>query len=394
MSPSQFRLLRIAGLGICLTLLLLRSLLLVREGAFLSEMSHAVWLIPMSVFIVALWITGPVVERSRIALLLLLLCQSISVLMMAFTMGGMHAGNYIGYLLLIVTVQLALILPGKIAIPWIVVQTITLALAYVLADHSNWITAGISVILKGFTYMLVITLKREADARAAYAAVNAEMLAAREFLAERSRTNERLRISRDLHDVLGHRLTGISLNLEIGLHKEPYGLGREEIEHAQALTRHLLNEVRDVVTAMRTSDRVNVNEALRELALGFVPLVVHLNALPELESCDASRAEVLIRCAQELITNAVKHAKARQIWIELELYPDNILCVRSRDDGHNSTAVSPRMGVGLTSMRERFEHCGGRIQVLSDPREGFILTALLPMLPSVVLPTPIRGVAA
>ncbi len=389
MSPSQFRLLRIAGLGICLALLLLRSLLLIRGGIFLQEMSHAVWLLPMCVFIGALWANTSGIERSKTTHLVLLAIQSLSGLLMAFTMGGMHAGNYIGYLLLIVTVQLALTLPVRVVVPWIVVQTITLALAYVLADHANWITAGISVILKGFTYVIVITLKREADARAVYAALNAEMLATREFLAERSRTNERLRISRDLHDVLGHRLTGISLNLEIGLNKKTLEAGREEIEHAQSLTRNLLTEVREVVTAMRSSDRVNVNEALRGLASGFAPLIVHLDVPPQLESCDSSRAEVLIRCAQELITNAVKHARARQIWIELEFSADNVLRVCGRDDGHCTVTESPRMGFGLTSMRERFEHFGGRIQVFSDPQKGFTLTAFLPMLPAVILPAPV-----
>jgi len=380
-SPSQFRLIRISGLGVCLTLLMLRLLLLSQRGILLLELLHAWWLIAMAVFVVTLWMGTRDRKMSETRRTLLLAGQSASVLTMAFLMGGMHAGNYLGFLLLIITWQLALSVPMRVALPWVLGQAVLLALAYVIADHADWTTAAVSVIFKSFTYIVVLTLKRESDAKAAYAALNAEMLATREMLAERSRANERLRISRDLHDVLGHRLTALSLNLEIAMNKATLEDGRGEILQAQSMAKKLLQEVRDVVSTMRSTDRVDLCEALHELAIGFAPLDVHLNIPPQLRSCDAGRAEVLIRCAQELITNAVKHAAARQIWIDLELSEQNVLSICSHDDGNGATTAASRSGIGLKAMQERFENFGGRVQVWTDPKEGFMMMGFLPMYP-------------
>lgn len=380
-SPSQFRLIRISGLGVCLTLLMLRFLLLFQQGVLPAELSHSWWLIAMSAFVVTLWMGTRDREMSEVKRTLLLAGQSISVLVTAFLMGGMHAGNYLGFLLLIITWQLALSVPMRVALPWVLGQAIVLALAYVIADHADWTTAAVSVIFKSFTYVVVLTLKRESDAKAAYAALNAEMLATREMLAERSRANERLRISRDLHDVLGHRLTALSLNLEIAMNKATLEDGRGEILQAQSMARKLLQEVRDVVSAMRSTDRVDLCEALRELATGFAPLEVHLRVPPQLRSCEAGRAEVLIRCAQELITNAVKHAAAKQMWIDLELNEQNVLSICSYDDGSGAMTATSRSGIGLKAMQERFENFGGHIQVWTDPKNGFMMTGVLPMYP-------------
>ena len=273
----------------------------------------------MAFFVATLWFGTSDQEMPEVTRRLVLAGQSCSVLAMAFLMGGMHAGNYLGFLLLIVTWQLALCVPIRIASMWVLGQVMVLAVAYVVADHVDWTTAAVSVIFKSFTYVVVLTLKRESDAKTAYATLNAEMLATREMLAERSRAKERLRISRDLHDVLEHRLTALSLNLEIVMNKVSLEEGRSEIVQAQAITKKLLQEVRDVVSTMRSTDRVDLCEVLSGIAREFASLVVHLNVPPQLRSCDPGRAEVLIRCAQELVTNAVKHAAAKQVWIDLEL---------------------------------------------------------------------------
>jgi signal transduction histidine kinase len=340
---------------------------------------HAWWLLAMSAFVATLWMGTSDQQMPEKQRTLLLAGQSASVLAMAFLMGGMHAGNYLGFLLLTITWQLALSVPMQVALPWVLGQAIVLALAYVLADHADWTTAAVSVIFKSFTYIVVLTLKRESDAKAVYAALNVEMLATREMLAERSRANERLRISRDLHDVLGHRLTALSLNLEIAMNKATLEDGRGEIQLAQSTAKKLLQEVRDVVSTMRSTDRVDLCEAMHELADGFAPLEVNLNVPPQLRSCDAGRAEVLIRCAQELITNAVKHAAARQVWIELELNGENVLSIRSHDDGNGAMTAVSHSGVGLKAMQERFENFGGRIQVCTDSEAGFRMTGFLPM---------------
>jgi signal transduction histidine kinase len=384
-SPSQLLLLRIAGTGVCFTLLLLRTLLLLESGIFLREIAHAFWLIPMTIFVTALWAATSTKTLNISVFRLLLLLQSVSVLTLGFVMGGQGAANYLGYLLLIVTIEIALTLPLRAAVPWILVQTSLLAVSYRMADGSNTTTAAVSVIFKLFTYAIVLALKQEADARSRMAALHAEMIASRELLAERSRNHERLRISRDLHDVLGHRLTALSLNLEIARHKAREHFGLDEVRHAHDICSDLLSEVREVVSITRPTEMIDLPAALSRVAIGFMPIRVHLIIPDGLRSCDASRGEVLIRCAQEIITNAVKHARARQVWIDLELTPNSMLRIHSHDDGMEhprGEEVRPMhtgAGTGLTSMRERFEAFGGSIHIHHNPAEGFVLQGLLPM---------------
>ncbi|MEK6399140.1 MAG: ATP-binding protein, partial [Terriglobus sp.] len=102
-----------------------------------------------------------------------------------------------------------------------------------------------------------------------------------------------------------------------------------------------------------------------------------------LKNCDAPRGEVLVRCAQELITNAVKHARARQVWIDLELHGNLNLHLRSYDDGElRSESATVSNGTGLASMRERFESFGGDMSAQRDPLQGFTVQAVLPMIPA------------
>ena len=91
---------------------------------------------------------------------------------------------------------------------------------------------------------------RRPRSRHGLAAANAELEATRELLAQSVRLAERARIARDLHDLLGHHLTALSLNLEIASHKAD-GEARERIDTAQSVTKLLLGDVRGVVGALR-----------------------------------------------------------------------------------------------------------------------------------------------
>src|ERR1700693_4311912 len=82
------------------------------------------------------------------------------------------------------------------------------------------------------------------DALAREAAAHAELRAVNEILADSSRIAERLRISRELHDLLGHHLTALSLNLEAALHRTE-GDARGHVQTAQTLAKQLLGDIRE-----------------------------------------------------------------------------------------------------------------------------------------------------
>jgi signal transduction histidine kinase len=206
------------------------------------------------------------------------------------------------------------------------------------------------------------------------ARVNAELLATQQLLAESSRLAERLHISRELHDTVGHHLTVLSLDLELAARRVG-DAGAEPVREAQAVAKLLLADVRDMVSTLRHHGPLDLQRALRTIVAGTGEPRIHL-ALPEdLELTDPSQAHAVFRCVQEAITNAVRHAGARNLWIDVGCDAER-LEVLVRDDGRGAARPSP--GNGLTGMRERFEDAGGGLEIASSPGQGFRLRAWLP----------------
>ncbi len=213
---------------------------------------------------------------------------------------------------------------------------------------------------------------RERAARDELAIANAELRANRELLAENSRAAERLRISRDLHDTLGHHLSALSIQLDVALRRSE-GAAAEHIGEAHAITRLLLSDVRDVVATLRHSGQVDVVALIRPMCKNIGDLQIQLETADNVVVVDPSQIEAIVRCVQEIITNALKHSGARNLWIEVT--QDSLgTSIRARDDGRGDTEL--KSGAGLTGMRERFTQLGGSVEIFSST--GFEVRATLP----------------
>jgi signal transduction histidine kinase len=220
-----------------------------------------------------------------------------------------------------------------------------------------------------------ILLRSEQSSRERLAATNTELHATRALLAENSRAAERLRISRDLHDTLGHHLTALSLQLDVASRLSD-GKAAEHVRQAHAITRLLLADVRDVVGSLRGTARVDVAQAIRTFALEQAGITVHLDLPPALVVDDQPRADTLVRCVQEILTNAARHSEARNLWIRLDVKPDGI-GIDAHDDGRGATSVDH--GHGLQGMRERFEQNAGHVDFQWGPGTGFHVRGFLPL---------------
>jgi signal transduction histidine kinase len=218
-------------------------------------------------------------------------------------------------------------------------------------------------------------LTEETAARERLAAVNAELESTRELLAQSARIGERTRIARDLHDLLGHHLTALSLNLEIASHRTE-GETLARVETAQSVTKLLLGDVRELVSVLRQEDPLDLPAALRKLADGIPLPQIHIAVTPGLTVEDPALGDVVLRCAQEILTNTVRHARAENLWLDVARRGDD-LEIRARDDGTGAETVCS--GHGLSGMRERFEERGGAFSFDTAPGRGFRVTAVLPL---------------
>jgi signal transduction histidine kinase len=227
--------------------------------------------------------------------------------------------------------------------------------------------------LQLFAALMVEVGLRERRARQQLAVLNAELAAAQARLAEASRTAERLRIARDLHDLVGHQLTALAVNLEVASHLAE-GPVAEHVTRSRTIAKDLLGDVRDVVGRMREHP-LDLGAALRTLAAAVPHPVIHLTVDETLTIDDPVQAQALLRCVQEIVTNTIRHADADNLWIELRGSPSGTV-VRARDDGRGAETVRP--GNGLTGMRERLEQLGGELSWRSGAGEGFRVAARLP----------------
>jgi signal transduction histidine kinase len=215
--------------------------------------------------------------------------------------------------------------------------------------------------------------KSEAAARDRLMRANAELTATQALLTESARMSERLQISRDLHDVLGHNLTTLAIHLDVAT-RMTKGPAAKHLGHARDVAGALLTEVRDVVARVRVQP-VDLRATLLALTDGLAGLEVRLELPDDLSAMDPARADAILRCVQELITNALRHAQARELMVALTQAVDGAVTITARDDGRGGAFVE---GQGLTGMRERFEALGGSLSFASRQGEGFRMSGAIP----------------
>lgn len=208
-----------------------------------------------------------------------------------------------------------------------------------------------------------------------------ELSQANEEIVRLSQIEERQRISRDLHDTLGHTLSLITLKSELAgklLSKNPERAAAE-IKDIEATSRSALQQVRDLVTGMSAlSVKDEVASARQILRTAGIQFVLEGNA-DSLEVTPIIQ-NILGYCLREAINNVVKHSGALKCRVSLEENPQELRMTIS-DDG-NGTAL-PRSGVqssgrGLLGMQERLDFVQGKLQFSSPPGQGSVLTITIP----------------
>lgn len=201
---------------------------------------------------------------------------------------------------------------------------------------------------------------------------NARLRVTQEEAERLAKTAERERIARDLHDLLGHTLSLITLKSELAAKLVPRDPARAEAEirEVERISREALKEVRAAIAGYR-SEGLSAELARARLALETAGVRLETVAAPvELAPVEET---VLSLALREAVTNVMRHARASTCRILLEQMEEETR-LEVRDDGASAQAGAE--GVGLSVMRERVEGLGGRLERRVDG--GTVIAVALP----------------
>ena len=188
-----------------------------------------------------------------------------------------------------------------------------------------------------------------------------KMRLAHEELEHLAKVAERERIARDLHDVLGHTLSLITLKSELARKLVDRDLERakQEMQDVETASRAALADVREAIRGYR-SDGIFAELARARAALETAGVSVECDTDPV--PLSAAQESVLALALREAVTNVVRHAEARRCNVILK-QSDALCTLEVVDDGRG--AAGPE-GNGLRGMRERLEALGGSLRLLSS----------------------------
>jgi two-component system, NarL family, sensor histidine kinase DesK len=207
------------------------------------------------------------------------------------------------------------------------------------------------------------------------ARANSELRATREELARLAVSEERLRIARDLHDLLGHSLSVIALKTELArklIDREP-DRAAAELDEIQSVTRTALAEVREAVQGYR---RLALADALGSALAALTAAGIDCELADDDVTLPADVDAVLAWAVREGTTNVIRHSGALHCAIRIRTDGDRA-AVEIEDDGR--AAPSTGRGSGLDGLRERAQRLRGELDAGALPEGGFRLRLTVPL---------------
>ncbi len=184
---------------------------------------------------------------------------------------------------------------------------------------------------------------------------------------------ERKRIAREIHDTLGHALTGISAGIDAVkvLVDIDTNRAKEQLNNVSVVVRDGIRDVRGSLNKMRPGALENntLKEALIKIIREYEAisnLEIHLRYEWDNIDLDIAKEDIVFRVIQESITNSVRHGHAKTIWIEL-LEEEEAYVMTIQDDGIGFDEL--HYGYGLKQMQERLMIIGGSVRF--ENRDGF-----------------------
>jgi two-component system, NarL family, sensor kinase len=194
-----------------------------------------------------------------------------------------------------------------------------------------------------------------------------------------SQLEERSRLSREIHDTLGHKLTGTLMQVEatIRVMEGDPDTGRQLLQAVRDNLNQGVETLRQTVRNMKPGDYAGRILSIRQMLTDFanstgieIGFSVSGNPFKLMPSADIT----LYRNAQEAVTNAVRHGNSKHIQVELAFLEKEVV-LTVQDDG--TGCQSMKKGMGISGMEERVELLGGRLEIASH--QGFQVKTVIPV---------------
>ncbi|MET8202771.1 sensor histidine kinase [Micromonospora taraxaci] len=260
-------------------------------------------------------------------------------------------------------------------------------IAFAVADSYNRspdTMNGATLLHAGWLVAVIVGVTR--NRRAYLAEAQARAVAAKQRTEEEARrraTEERLRIARELHDILGHHLSLINVQASAALHRPDPSRSEQALTAIKEASKETLRELRTTLGALRQEGEVPVVPApgLRRLddlitTVGRSEVDIRTE-FAEVGSLPPEVDLAVYRIVQEALTNVTRHARAATAVVRVRSDSDDVL-VEVEDDG---TGAPGAPGSGILGMHERARALGGSLSTGTRPDGGFRVHARLPLRP-------------
>jgi signal transduction histidine kinase len=275
-----------------------------------------------------------------------------------------------------------------VTVTWIIGASAALLACLLVFRERNWIPILLGYAVGFFAFgAFAVAFRHSLQARAESQQLLAELSSAQGRLRDLAVLEERQRLAREMHDAVGHRLTAAAVLLEGAARLIPSEPARATrmVETSRTQVRQGLDELRAAVSALHadthSSPLCDVLAALVEVFAQGAEAKVGLEVQPGMAEPDPDRKLVIIRTAQEALTNVQKHAAATRVNLVLKVQ-ESAYVLTCRDNGRGIAAgenpSAGTKGFGLGNLRMRAAAFGGSVDLDAVPDGGAELRLTLP----------------
>jgi signal transduction histidine kinase len=303
---------------------------------------------------------------------ILLILLQITIVVIAFDRFRNYPGLVytVPALLIVVATQFATLFRDWVATLLIVISS--LAFWGVSLINMPWpgalLPTLVLIAFQGYAVSIIASRVEVDRARGELARSNAELVSMQSFVAETVRDRERLRIARDLHDVTGHKLTALKINLQIMQQRVKDNVElRDFVDRSAQIADDLLSDTRIIVRQISGSEGLALNESLQKLATLLPEGMITVELEEDLRVQSGEVARLLLRAGQEGVSNALRHGGATRIQLSLRKIADRFV-LRILDNGRGLRGKPA--GFGRSQLAARVKDLNGEYRLIDHAATG------------------------